>query len=348
VSSVRSGNFRPRWWLRGRHRQSIVPSLPLRRRAIERRALPLLAASEERLLDCGDGVRLQAFHSSPARRGRAEGDSVVMLVHGWEGSADSLYVLSLGQALFERGYEIVRLNLRDHGATHHLNRELFHSCRLPEVVGAVAAVQRAFPGRRLALAGFSLGGNFMLRVAAEAPRAGLDLARVIAVSPVLDPAQTLDALERGASIYHGYFIWKWTRSLQRKQAAWPGEYDFAPLTRSRNLRRMTEQLVIGHAGYADLQSYLAGYAITGERLAALDVPSMIVTALDDPMIPARDLERVARSGALEIVATPHGGHCGFLETLRTPSWVDRLVVEDLAARMPPGRWPGPDPRPTRA
>ena len=65
------------------------------------------------------------------------------------------------------GFEVVRLNLRDHGATHHLNRELFHSCRLPEVVGAVRALALRFPGMPLVLAGFSLGGNFMLRVAAH-------------------------------------------------------------------------------------------------------------------------------------------------------------------------------------
>ena len=66
----------------------------------------------------------------------------MVLLHGWEGSAESLYVLSLAQLLYQQGFEIVRLNLRDHGETHHLNRELFHSCRLPEVVGAVRTLQR--------------------------------------------------------------------------------------------------------------------------------------------------------------------------------------------------------------
>ena len=70
----------------------------------------------------------------------------MVLLHGWEGSADSLYVLSLAQLLFEQRFEVVRLNLRDHGDTHHLNRELFHSCRLPEVVGAVRALQQRFAG----------------------------------------------------------------------------------------------------------------------------------------------------------------------------------------------------------
>ena len=326
---VVDASFRPRWWLRGQHRPSVLPSLPLRRVAIERQARPVRAASRERRVDCGEGVVLQAFHARPSRP-RVEGPPVLaVLLHGGEGSADSLYILSLAQRLFERGHEVVRLNLRDHGDTHHLNRELFHSCRLPEVVGAVASLQAEFPGHALLLAGYSLGGNFMLRTAAEAPRAGLRIAGAVAVSPVLDPARTLDALESGLWIYPRYFVRKWSRSLRRKQAAWPGAFDFGPLLRSRDLRRMTADLVLAHTHYPDLESYLAGYAITGNRLAGLTVPSTIVTALDDPMIPPHDLDRLPREPRLRVVVTEHGGHCGFIETLGATNWVDGFVLGEF-------------------
>jgi uncharacterized protein len=327
-------SFQPTWWLRGRHRQSVLPSLPMRRRSVERHARPLLAASRERLVDCGDGVTLQAFHAAPpagtaAPRG---GRTLAVLLHGWEGSAASLYILTLAQRLFAHGYDVVRLNLRDHGDTHHLNRELFHSCRLPEVVGAVSRLQADLPSHRLVLAGFSLGGNFVLRVAAAAPAAGLRISRAVAVSPVLDPARTLEALEAGFSLYPRYFVLKWTRSLQRKQAAWPGAFDFSPLLRSRNLRRMTADLVRSHTGYGDLQSYLAGYAITGQRLAGLTVPSTVLCALDDPMIPASDLELLPHEPLLRVVVTRHGGHCGFLESLDASTWVDRFVHGEFEAQ----------------
>ncbi len=211
------------------------------------------------------------------------------LLHGWEGSAESLYILSLGQQLFERGFEVVRLNLRDHGDTHHLNRELFHSCRLPEVVGAVVSLQRLFPGKPLHLVGFSLGGNFMLRVAAQAGDAGLDVAKVIAVSPVLDPGETLIALEHGMPGYQFYFVRKWMRSLLKKQALWPGDYDFRELGRLADLRRMTAELVRRFTEFPSLDDYLNGYSITGGRLARLEVPANIITALDDPIIPAHSL-----------------------------------------------------------
>ena len=290
----------------------------------------MLAASEELLLDCGDGVTLQAFHSGQARRGRLPGKQVAVLLHGWEGSADSTYLMSLAQSMFEAGLEVVRLNLRDHGSTHHLNRELFHSCRLPEVVGAVRALAAKFPDSRLVLAGFSLGGNFMLRVGAHAEAKHLPIERVIAISPVLDPAVTLTTLERALPIYHGYFVRKWSRSLAKKQAAWPDHYDFDELLRVRNLREMTRQLVLSHTEYPSMDDYLAGYSITGDRLATLAVPSTVFTSLDDPIIASADLARLTRAPGLDIITTAHGGHCGFIESLGAANWIDGQAVKLLS------------------
>jgi predicted alpha/beta-fold hydrolase len=297
---------------------------------VERRAIPMLAASEELLLECGDGVTLQAFHASPAKRGREPGKRLAVLLHGWEGSADSTYVLSMAQTLFAHGLEVVRLNLRDHGATHHLNRELFHSCRLPEVVGAVRALAQRFEGMPMVLGGFSLGGNFMLRVAAHREARDLSIERVLAVSPVLDPAETMTTLERGSPLYHSYFVRKWSRSLARKQMAWPEHYDFDELLRVRSLREMTRQLVLQYTEFPTMEDYLAGYAITGDRLTTLAAPANVLTSLDDPIIDPRDLARLARTPHLEIVTTARGGHCGFLENLGASNWIDAQVVKLLS------------------
>jgi hypothetical protein len=320
-------DFRPAGWLRNHHLQSMLASTAWRRGRLMRQSAPLLAAAREVLLDCGSGVRLQCFVSTPAHSVAVP----VVLLHGWEGSAESLYVVSLARQLFERRFEVVRLNLRDHGETHHLNRELFHSCRLPEVVGAVAALQRLLAGRPLQLVGFSLGGNFMLRVAAQANAAGLNLTRVIAVSPVLDPVATLAALQRGMPGYEAYFVRKWLRSLRKKQAAWPHTYDFAQLARLRDLKLMTAELVRCYTDFPTLDHYLNGYAITGERLAHLEVPCSILTSLDDPIIPASGLTQLARPPSLSLTLTRYGGHCGFFDRLRGPTWLERRIVALLGA-----------------
>jgi uncharacterized protein len=299
----------------------------------------MVAAQKELVLDCGDGVRLQCYLSSPPD---STGRPAVIL-HGWEGSAQSLYILSLSQQLFDRGFEVVRLNMRDHGETHHLNRDLFHSCRLSDVVGALRAIQSLYPGQPLRLAGFSLGGNFVLRAAAQAGEAGkppLNIAKVVAVSPVLDPEETLVALEESFPGYQLYFVRKWMRSLLKKQALWPTEYDFRELGKMSDLRRMTAELVRRFTDFPTLEDYLNGYAITGSHLAGLSVPARIITSLDDPIIPAQSLQRLANPAALQLTVTRHGGHCGFLERLSGPSWVEQKIVEEFESPAPSSRAAG--------
>jgi len=281
------------------------------------------------VLDCGEGVRLMGWYADPPRESSDASRRLVVLFHGWEGSAESLYVLSIAQLLHERGFTVLRLNLRDHGGTHALNRELFHSCRLPEVVGAIARLQALHQEHRLSLAGFSLGGNFCLRVGARAGDVGIRIARIVAVCPVLEPVTTLAALEQGPAIYRQYFMFKWRRSLRLKQAAWPDLYDFGDLISDPSLTGMTEKMVLKYTDFPDLASYLRGYAITGDVLESLEVPAHIVASQDDPMILAHDLERLARSRSLRLTVTPQGGHCGFMDAMGGPSWIDRRIVSEL-------------------
>lgn len=331
---AQSDEFQPPGWLRNRHLQSMLASMSVRRGPILRRTAPVVGAERQMLLDCGEGVRLQCFRSTPAQ---GLGIPAVVL-HGWEGSAESLYVLSLAQQLYERGFDVVRLNLRDHGATHHLNRELFHSCRLPEVIGAMRSLQRLFPGKLMYLVGFSLGGNFLLRVASDtAGDASLHIGKVIAVSPVLDPGATLIALERGIPGYQLYFIRKWMRSLLKKQEAWPADYDFGRFGEFTNLRRMTADLIRHFTEFPTLDDYLNGYSITGGRLEELAVPASIITSLDDPIIPAHSLERLAHPPSLQLTVTRYGGHCGFLERWAGPTWVERRIVAELEEAAAAGR-----------
>jgi uncharacterized protein len=324
--------FKPPSWLVNAHLQSIVPSLRVRRPLVALRARRMLACAQTQIVECGDGVRLLGHYSSQVAAGRPPARDLAILLHGWEGSADSMYVLSLGSYLFELGCDVYRLNFRDHGPSHHLNEEIFHSCRLDEVVGAVGAIQRAIPEPRVTIAGFSLGGNFALRVAARAPAAGITLERAIAICPVLRPHSTMDVLEAGPFVYHQYFIGKWKQSLRLKQRLFPQRYDFAPILAQRSIKEMTRIMVEQFSEFPTLDAYLSGYAIIGERLAQLAVPSHILLSLDDPIIPASDLQHVARSAQLQVEAIPHGGHCGFMESFTRESWADRKIAQYMGLK----------------
>jgi uncharacterized protein len=152
----------------------------------------------------------------------------------------------------------------------------------------------------------------------------------MAVCPVLDPASTLDAMEHGPSLYQRYFMAKWRRSLAIKARLFPARYRFGDLRRFRGLREMTAFFVEDFTEYEDLGAYLAGYAIVGDALATVSVPTLLIAAADDPVIPVLDLPRIARPAGLTVVATERGGHCGFLPSLRGASWIDGQMANWFA------------------
>jgi hypothetical protein len=324
---MRATEFSPAGVLRNPHLQSLLASSSLRRFHFRHRHREVERASNEHILDCGSGVRLQGFHAMQSVGVRPRG--LVVLLHGWEGSARSSYMLNVGSRLLREGYDVFRLNLRDHGDTHHLNREIFHSCRIDEVVGALAAIARRFATRPLTLAGFSLGGNFALRVALRAPARAVPIERVVAICPAIRPRRVLEALERGPWIYHAYFMGKWRRSLKRKQELFPDLYRFDRRFLAQNMRELTAGLIARYTDFPSLEHYLDGYGIQEDRLRGLALPTYILTAQDDPVIPVEDFHALQLPAHAELEIAPHGGHCGFIA-----DWSLRSVAEDyLLARL---------------
>lgn len=328
--------FQPSGLLRNPHVQSVLASSGLRRSLASRRRARIEGEAEAVLLDCGGGVRLQGFHSR--QRLLPEPRGLVIVLHGWEGSSTSTYVVHTGTRLLDEGFDVFRLNLRDHGDTHHLNAELFHSCRIDEVVGAARAIAERYPQRPLGMVGYSLGGNFALRVALRAPAAGLPLARAVAICPVISPAAGLAAIESAPWFYQAYFLRKWRASLERKSKLFPGAFDFADWQPQHGLRELTRKLVERYTEFDTLERYLDGYSIAGDRLTALQVAASILTAEDDPIIPVADFRRLQLSPLAQLHIAPHGGHCGFLPGLRGRSFAEDFIVERLletAAGSPP-------------
>lgn len=313
--------FAPPPYLANAHVQTIANSMKTRRLLLLRRAGGMLRASTPHILDCGEGVRLLGCHS-PQKKNPGP---LCILIHGWEGDAASSYLLSAAGYLWNHGFSILRLNLRDHGPTHHLNRGLFHGCRLREVIGAVHYIQEHFPFQRLFLAGFSLGGNFALRVGSHARESGLQMERIAAVCPVLHPEHAITALERGFPLYHWYFTKKWLRSLEKKHRLFPDMIDMKALSRFRSIRSLTEYFVSRYMDFANADEYLNAYALLGDRLSGLEVPATIIASTDDPVIPHKDLDLLAGPASLSVEELPRGGHCGFIQDLWMTSWADERL-----------------------
>lgn len=326
-------DFAPSGLLQNPHAQSILASTSLRRLRIFPRARAMLNASKTVVLDCGDGHQLLGEYSAQPKRSKG----LVTLIHGWEGNARSSYMLSAGGSLFNAGYDIFRLNLRDHGASHHLNKELFNSARLTEVIGAIQNIHKTYPHEWQFLAGFSLGGNFSLRIAAKAQEMGISIKQTVAICPVVDPEKTMIALENGWWVYEKYFVRKWQKSLQKKIRLYPELGYKNNLLKLKTLRDMNHYFIPNHTQYASPEDYFKAYSITGDALNTLSSPAHIIASQDDPIILIEDFARLADNEHLHIETKQYGGHCGFVKNYQLESWLDERVLEIInLSRFPAG------------
>ncbi|MGV8932709.1 MAG: YheT family hydrolase [Luteimonas sp.] len=331
-----AADYCPPHWLRNRHVQSVLASSPFRRDRGAKALARLGVVTTEHLVDGGDGVRLHGLHSTPAH---ARPRGLALLLHGWEGSTESSYMRMTAVQLLQRGFEVFRLNFRDHGDSHHLNEALFHSNRIDEVVHAAGDIaQRFMPANGqdeagaqypMVAAGHSLGGNFVLRLALRAPAAGVPLAHVAAVCPVLDPARTMLQMENGTPMYMRYFEKRWRASLQRKRMLFPERHHFDDATLKLHMRELTEWLVQRHTDFGSLDEYFDGYSIAGDRMAALAIPADILMAQDDPVIPIADFHALTLPAHATVEIARWGGHCGFLENARLDGFAERWVAAHL-------------------
>ncbi|MGO4702624.1 YheT family hydrolase [Dyella sp. 2RAB6] len=325
MSLPRGADFRPAWPLTSGHIQTMLSSSGVRRQLLPRAAQTVREGAEEVMVNGGDGVRLTGAYTRQHKLPEARG--LAVLFHGWEGSVDSTYVLQTGSRLLAEGWDVFRLNFRDHGDSHPLNEALFHSCRIDEVVHALGDIARRWPSRKLVLAGFSLGGNFALRAALRAPETGVPLDYTLAVCPIVDPGEGLFSLEEAAPwFYQAYFLRKWRRSLRAKQAAFPHRQYFELDELKQNLRGLTESLVLRHTDFGSLQAYLDGYSVAGAALKQMRIPTTILTSRDDPVIPVDAFEKLELAPCVELDIAPHGGHCGFIRGMDMTSFTDEYIA----------------------
>lgn len=312
--------------LRNAHLQTIFNSQGPRKWRARRLARRL--RTQTLLLRAADGTRLLA-ELDQANDPRSR---LAVLLHGWEGSSQSSYLVTLATRLLEKGYDVLRVNLRDHGPSHHLNRELFNSTRSPEVASALQGYVDQLACRGIYLAGFSLGGSFALRIAAD-NGTELGVKTCVAVCPPIDPAHAMDALNEGFFAYEKYFFRRWHQSLARKLECFP-DLDYADLlAQARSLDDLNRLFIPAHTDYDTVEEYFRAYSLVGDRLAALAQPAYLLSAEDDPIIPAADLARIDDNPNLHIEPSRHGGHCGFIENLAARSWAEDRILQ-LFARHP--------------
>lgn len=308
--------FIPPWYLRNPMLQTFLSSSPLRKLG----SGAMDNATYEIILDAENGVRLLGFHSS-----REDARGMVILLHGWEGSANSAYMVNTARFLFNHGFDIFRLNLRDHGESHHLNEGIFYGTLIDETHSAVRRAAFLAGDKPVFILGFSLGGSFALRIASYHEKNPVHgLAMVCAINPPLNPHTGTINIDRIAPIRR-YFLKKWKRSLMKKQNLFPGTYDFSPELKMESCMAITESLLRRFSEYSGVHDYFGRYTLTRGWLEKTTVPVMIIMSRDDPFILANDLYELEAGPNVWRMLQSHGGHCGYINGIKLGSWFQSYV-----------------------
>ena len=239
----------------------------------------------------------------------------IVALHGLNSSSEAHYMRGVAAKAFARGMNIVRLNQRNCGGTEHLSAGLFHSGLTVDprqVLDELTAVDGL---SALVVAGYSLGGNLALKLAgeygAEAPSA---LCAVVAVSPILEISQCVHALERPENfLYQWNFVRDLKRRMRRKARFWPGRFDLRRLSSIRTVRQFDEVYTAPHFGFAGAEDYYHR-ASAMRVIDRIHLPALIISAEDDPFVPAAPFRdpAVSNNPSVTLLLSRHGGHCGFV------------------------------------
>lgn len=326
--------FIPRRALRNGHLQTIAGNFLPRRNALPLpeahivQVAPATTAREACHVLCHTHWQPEAV-----RRERL----TVLLVHGLEGSSNSQYVVGNANKLWNAGANIIRMNMRNCCGTEQLSPSLYHSGMSGDVLAVAEHFIQMQQLKSLALVGYSMGGNLVMKMAGEVTPDDLpQLKAVVGVSPAIDLGPSADALHEPQNrIYE----WKFVRGLldryRRKAELFPHIYSTERVTEVRTIREFDDYLMTQHEGFAGADDYYhrAAAARVVDRIA---VPTLVLHALDDPFIrmTAETREKLVRNPQITLVETKHGGHCAFLAAASPAQhddgyWAEKTLIHFL-------------------
>lgn len=287
---------------------------------IQRRfSLPI---PEERLVEVEPGIKVLCHCHWQADRAHA---LTIIIVHGLEGSSESQYMLGITEKALAHGMNVIRYNQRNCGGTDALAPVLYHS----GLSNDVAAVARDIIARdgvsRLALVGFSMGGNIVLKLAGEwASQAPPQFRAVAACCPAIDLAISSDTLHGYSNrLYEKYFLWALHRRMLQKARLFPDHFDVDRLRGIRSLREFDDKVTAYYCGFTGVDDYY-DRASAAPVIDKIKVPALILHAANDPFIRITEETRrkISSNPNITFVEAADGGHCAFVgKPLRAPAGV---------------------------
>ncbi len=316
--------YQPPRWLANGHGMTVFAWASPRR-------FPRLPEPEVRQFEVAPDTRVMAkCHWQDGRASRP----TLLVLHGLEGSAESQYVRGIAEKAFAVGFNVVRLNQRDCGGTDHLSVASYHSGLTADPAAVIRELIDRDHLERIGVAGYSLGGNLALKLAGEfGDTPPPEVKAVATVSPTLDLEVCITAIERPSNwFYQRDFLVSLKQRVRRKAAMYPWHFSTAYLPGVRTIREFDERYTSRLYGFGNAANYY--YEASSLRVVRrIRVPTLIITAEDDPFVPVSQFDDPAVTGNanIRLVVTPHGGHCGFFARRTNGAgdryWAERAVVE---------------------
>jgi predicted alpha/beta-fold hydrolase len=321
---ARAKGFVPRSGLRGGHLQTIFSHFLPRRYE--------LPAAERRLFRIEPEVQILCYCHWQEQRISA---LTLVIVHGLEGSSESQYVLGTAAKAWAAGMNVVRMNVRNCGGTEALAPTLYHSGMSGDIAAVVRQLISSEGLTRVALAGFSMGGNQVLKLAGEWGNGEIEpmppeVIGVTAVSPAMDLSASADALHQLSNrLYELRFLLSLRTRVRRKKALFPDRYHISRYWWT-SIRDFDNHVTAPHCHFRDAEHYYES-ASSSRVVDKISLPTLIIHASDDPFIRVRPETRakVVANPNITYVETEHGGHCGFLADARDGfdgRWAEQQIV----------------------
>jgi predicted alpha/beta-fold hydrolase len=317
--------FEPHPLLRNPHAQTLALAFLPRR-------FPRLPRSVPREFEIEPGSRIRGechWQKVPGER------PTLVLVHGLEGSSESGYMLGLAERAFVAGWNAIRLNQRNCGGTESLTPTLYNS----GLSGDYRAILNELIERdslpQIFFAGYSMGGNLVLKMAGELREgAPPQLCGVAGVCRCVELGICADAVGFPRNfIYQDHFVRSLKKRIRRKAKLFPGEYDLDPMVLIKTLREFDDKITARYCGFRDATDYY-------DRSSALQfadrirVPTLIVTAQDDPFVPFASFSdpRLTNNPHIRMITPERGGHCAFISRDAGDArfWAEACLMEFFA------------------
>jgi uncharacterized protein len=320
-------SFVPLRWLRNRHLQTLATRFLYREND--------LPTPERRLFEVEPGVRVACLcHWQEDKQSAL----TVLIVHGLEGSCESPYVVGAAGKALAAEMNVVRMNIRTCGGMEEMAHSMYHSGMSQDIGVVTRALIRQEGLRRVALAGFSMGGNQVLKLAGEwgdgcasggSGPCPPEVRAIAAVSPAMDLAASAAAIHLPENrLYELYFLLSLRSRLRKLVMCNPGRFQ-APKWWWSSIEEFDDTITAPNFGFRGAEDYYAQSSASrvADRIA---LPTLVINAADDPFIRLLPETRIklASNPHITFVETEHGGHCGFIGASNGDDgrWAERQVV----------------------